>query len=128
MAKATARRVNLNLTPSIPSIPRPPTRKSHAHLLYALNLSHHVLAPHGASSTIPMVVAFTSRSFISPFTVLSAFAQLSNKRLSLKLSLKVETRAPPSPCRINTKVSTKSTIGDLHGQGYQLFIPKLHSG
>ena len=24
------------------------TRKSHAHLLYTLNLSHHVLSPHGA--------------------------------------------------------------------------------
>ena len=48
MAKATALRVNLNLAPSIPSTPRPPTRKSHAHLLYALNLSHHVLSPHGA--------------------------------------------------------------------------------
>ena len=47
MAKATALRVNLNLAPSIPSTPRPPTRKSHAHLLYALNLSHHVLSPHG---------------------------------------------------------------------------------
>ena len=48
MAKATALRVNLNLAPSIPSTPRPPTRKSHAHLLYALNLSHHVPSPHGA--------------------------------------------------------------------------------
>jgi len=48
MAKATALRVNLNLAPSIPSTPRPPKRKSHAHLLYALNLSHHVLFPHGA--------------------------------------------------------------------------------
>jgi len=35
-------------TPSIPSTPRSPTRKSHAHLLYNLNLSHHVLSPHGA--------------------------------------------------------------------------------
>ena len=48
MAKATALRVNLNLAPSLPSTPRPPTRKSHAHLLYALNLSHHVPSPHGA--------------------------------------------------------------------------------
>jgi len=48
MAQATALRVNLNLAPSIPSTPRPPTRKSHARLLYALNLSHHVLFPHGA--------------------------------------------------------------------------------
>jgi len=48
MAKTTALRVNLNLAPSIPSTPRPPTRKLHAHLLYALNLSHHVLPPHGA--------------------------------------------------------------------------------
>ena len=48
MAKATALRVNLNLAPSIPTTPRTPTRKSHAHLLYALNLSHHVLSPHGA--------------------------------------------------------------------------------
>jgi hypothetical protein len=48
MAKASALRVNLNLAPSIPSTPRPPTRKSHAHLLYALNLAHQVLSPHGA--------------------------------------------------------------------------------
>jgi hypothetical protein len=48
MAKATPLRVNLNLVPSLPSTPRPHTRKSHAHLLYALALSHHVLSPHGA--------------------------------------------------------------------------------
>jgi hypothetical protein len=35
---------------------------------------------------------------------------------------------PPPRVELIQKVSTKSTIGDLHGQGYQLFIPKLHSG
>jgi len=48
MAKVTTLLVNLNLAPSIPSTPRAPTCKSHAHLLYALNLSHHVLSLHGA--------------------------------------------------------------------------------
>ena len=75
MAKATALRVNL--APSIPSTPRPPTRKSHAHLLYAVTpltsptTSSPPMARERACSTIPKVVAFASRSFISPFTVVS---------------------------------------------------------
>ena len=40
MARASALRVNLNLQPSAPS-----ARTKHAHLLYALNLSHHILPP-----------------------------------------------------------------------------------
>jgi len=48
MVKATALRVKLNLAPSIPSAPRSPARNSNAQLVYALNLSHHVLPPHGA--------------------------------------------------------------------------------
>jgi len=38
MARASALRVNLNLQPSAPSLPRPSARTKHAHLLYALNL------------------------------------------------------------------------------------------
>ena len=45
MARASALRVNLNLQPSPPSLPRPSARTKHAHLLYALNLSHHILPP-----------------------------------------------------------------------------------
>ena len=45
MARASALRVNLNLQPSAPSLPRPSARTKHAHLLYALNLSHHILPP-----------------------------------------------------------------------------------
>ena len=48
VAKASAMRVNLNLSPAIPSPPRPRPNTSHAPLLYALNLSHHVLPPQGA--------------------------------------------------------------------------------
>jgi len=48
MAKATALRINLNLAPSIPSTPRPPTRNSNADLIYALNPAHHVLPLHVA--------------------------------------------------------------------------------
>ena len=43
MARASALRVNLNLQPSAPSLPRPSARNKHAHHLYALNLSHHIL-------------------------------------------------------------------------------------
>ena len=43
MAKASALRMNLNILPSVPSIPRPPARNSHAHQIHALNLSHHIL-------------------------------------------------------------------------------------
>ena len=46
MARASALRVNLNLQPSAPSLPRPSGRNQHAHHLYALNLSHHILPPH----------------------------------------------------------------------------------
>ena len=46
MAKASALRVNLNLHPSAPPVPRPSARNQHAHHLYALNLSHHILPPH----------------------------------------------------------------------------------
>jgi len=62
--------------------------KSHAHLIYALNLSHHVLpmAHERASSTLLEVVAFASRSLTPPFTVFSGFRPTSNKRLSLSLS------------------------------------------
>ena len=45
MARASALRVNLNLQPSAPSLPRPSARNKHAHHLYALNLSHHILPP-----------------------------------------------------------------------------------
>ena len=45
MAKASALRVNLNLQPSAHSLPRPSARNMHAHHLYALNLSHHILPP-----------------------------------------------------------------------------------
>ena len=45
MARASALQVNLNLQPSAPSLPRPSARTKHAHLLYALNLSHHILPP-----------------------------------------------------------------------------------
>ena len=48
VAKASAMRVNLNLSPTVPSPPRPRPNTSHAPLLYALNLSHHVLPPPGA--------------------------------------------------------------------------------
>ena len=44
MARASALRVNLNLQPSAPSLPRPSARTKHAHLLYALNLSHRAKA------------------------------------------------------------------------------------
>jgi hypothetical protein len=43
MAKAAALEVNLNLAPSVPSAPCTPARNSNAQLIYALNLSHHVL-------------------------------------------------------------------------------------
>ena len=46
MAKASALRVNINLLPSVPSTPRPPARNKHAHQIYALDLSHHILPPH----------------------------------------------------------------------------------
>ena len=45
MAKASALRVNMNLAPSAS---RARTRTSHAPLLYALDLSHHVLAHYRA--------------------------------------------------------------------------------
>ena len=45
MARASALRVNLNLQPSAPPLPRPSARTKNAHLLYALNLSHHSLPP-----------------------------------------------------------------------------------
>ena len=45
MARASALRVNLNLQLSAPSLPRPSARTKHAHLLYALNLSNHILPP-----------------------------------------------------------------------------------
>ena len=56
MAKASALRVNMNLAPTVLPTSRartsPPTIKktstSHAPLLYALNLSHHVLPPYRA--------------------------------------------------------------------------------
>jgi len=74
-----------NLPPSIPSTPRPATRKSHAHLLYALNLSHHVLTPWRMSA----LAALSPRSspsllvaLLLPLLSFPAFAQLSNKRLS----------------------------------------------
>ena len=45
MAKASALRVNMNLAPAVPSTSRSRTHTSHAPLLYALHLSHHVLPP-----------------------------------------------------------------------------------
>ena len=48
MAKASALRVNMNLAPTVPSTSRARTSTSHAPLLYALNLSHHVLPPYSA--------------------------------------------------------------------------------
>ena len=45
MAKASALRVNMNLAPTVPSASRSHTGTSHAPLLFALNLSHHVLPP-----------------------------------------------------------------------------------
>ena len=42
---AAALRVNLNLLPSAPSLPRPSPSNKRAHHLYALNLSHHILPP-----------------------------------------------------------------------------------
>ena len=48
MAKASALRVNMNLAPTVPSTSRARTSTSHAPLLYALNLSHHVLPPYRA--------------------------------------------------------------------------------
>jgi hypothetical protein len=41
-AEAAALRVNLNLTPSFPSAPRPHTRKSHAHLIHVSLLDYEV--------------------------------------------------------------------------------------
>jgi len=88
MAKATALRINL--APSIPSAPRPPPRNSHAcpnaQLIYALNLSHNSissLAHECAGRTLIKVVAFASRKFSTFSLSFSAFAQLSNRRLSL---------------------------------------------
>ena len=46
MSRAAALRVNLDLQPSAPSLPRTSARNQHAHHLYALNLSHHILPPH----------------------------------------------------------------------------------
>ena len=43
MAQASALRVNMNLAPTVPSTSRARTSTSHAPLLFALNLSHHVL-------------------------------------------------------------------------------------
>ena len=43
MAKAFALRVNMILAPAVPCKSRSSTCISHAPLLYALNLSHHVL-------------------------------------------------------------------------------------
>ena len=48
MAKASALRVNMNLAPTVLSTSRARTSTSHAPLLYALNLSHHVLPPYRA--------------------------------------------------------------------------------
>ena len=48
MAKASALRVNMNLAPTVPSTSRARTSTSHAPLLFALNLSHHVLPPYRA--------------------------------------------------------------------------------
>ena len=45
MAGASALRVNLNLQPSTPSLPRPSARKKHAQHLYALKLSHRIFPP-----------------------------------------------------------------------------------
>jgi len=47
--------------------PRPPARKSHAHLIHALNLSHHVprpIAHISTSRTLLKVVAFASRRLL----------------------------------------------------------------
>jgi len=46
MAKASALRVTMNLPPTIPSTSLSSTPNSHAPLIYALNLSHHVLPPY----------------------------------------------------------------------------------
>ena len=45
MARASALRVNLNLQPIKPPLPRPSARNKHAHHLFALNLSNHILPP-----------------------------------------------------------------------------------
>ena len=84
MARASALRVNLNLQPSAPSLPRPSARTKHAHLLYALNLSHHiplpVLAHERATSPLFQASAFAFRSFPLLLRLPLAFAPSGNKR------------------------------------------------
>ena len=52
MAKASVLRVNMNLVPTVPSTSRSSKRTSHALLLYALTLSHHVFPFYSAWSTL----------------------------------------------------------------------------
>ena len=67
MAKASALRVTMNLPPTIPSTSLSSTPNSHAPLIYALNLSHHVLPPYREQARemhLPPVVTCAPRSSI----------------------------------------------------------------